>query len=108
MHPEMFPKPESLAYKERMTRLAVQIQPGAKSNEIAGWTDDGQGGRLLKIRLRAPAVEGQANAALVEFLAEALGVRPRQITLERGGKSRGKIIGVEGLTAAEIERRLAQ
>ena len=91
-----------------MIRLSIRVQPGARSNEIAGWVDDGHGGEVLKIRLRAPAVEGQANAALIEFLAETLGLRPRQIALERGGKTRGKVIAIEGLTAEEVRARLGR
>ncbi|MEJ0000896.1 MAG: DUF167 domain-containing protein [Verrucomicrobiota bacterium] len=87
------------------TRLAVRVQPGAKANEIVGWMTDAPGGPLLKIRLRAPAVEGKANAALLEFLAERLGLRPRQLALERGDKSRAKIVLVEGLTLEEIRQR---
>lgn len=89
-----------------MIRLAIRVQPGAKANEIAGWMADAHGGQVLKIRLRAPAVEGKANAALVEFLAEALGLRPRQITLERGEKSREKVVSVEGMTAEEMRKRI--
>jgi uncharacterized protein (TIGR00251 family) len=89
-----------------MTRLAIRVQPGAKANEIVGWVADAHGAESLKIRLRAPAVEGKANAALVEFLAESLRVRARQITLERGDKSRGKLVVIEGLTMAEIRLRI--
>ena len=88
------------------TRLAVRVQPGAKANEITGWVADAQGGEVLKIRLRAPAVEGKANAALIEFLAETLHLRPRQITLERGDKSRDKIIHVEGMSLLQIQEMI--
>jgi uncharacterized protein (TIGR00251 family) len=88
--------------------LAIRVQPGAKSNKIVGWVADAHGGEVLKIRLRAPAVEGNANAALIEFLAEILGLRPRQITLERGDKSREKLISVEGLTMEVIRQRTGQ
>jgi len=87
-----------------MTRLALRVQSGAKANEVVGWIADAHGGEVLKIRLRAPAVEGKANAALIEFLAEILGLRPRQITLERGDKSREKIVQVEGMTMAQIHK----
>jgi uncharacterized protein (TIGR00251 family) len=88
-------------------RLAIRVQPGAKSNEIVGWVAGENGREVLKIRLRAPAVEGKANAALIEFLAEILGLRPRQITLERGDKSRDKLVQVEGMTSDEIRTRTA-
>jgi hypothetical protein len=89
-----------------MTRLAIRVQPGAKANEIVGWIADAHGGEVLKIRLRAPAVEGKANAALMEFLAEILGLRPRQIVLERGDKSREKVVRVQGMTSDEILGRI--
>ena len=60
----------------------------------------------IKIRLRAPAVEGKANAALRSFLAEELKISERSIVLERGHKSREKIIHVEGLSEGEVRSRL--
>ena len=51
-------------------RFGVRVQPRAARNEIVGVQD-----AALKVRLTAPPVEGQANAALVAFLAEQLGVR---------------------------------
>ena len=88
------------------SRLAIRVQPGARANEVVGWIADAHGGEALKIRLRAPAVEGKANAALMEFLAEILGLRPRQINLERGDKSREKIVCVEGMTFDQIRKRI--
>ena len=89
-------------------RFAIRVQPGAKANEIVGWMADALGGEVLKIRLRAPAVEGKANAALMQFLAEILGLRARQITLERGDKSRDKVVRVEGMTREEVRTRIGQ
>ncbi|MCE0484229.1 MAG: DUF167 domain-containing protein [Methylacidiphilales bacterium] len=54
-------------------RLSLRIQPGAKKNEITGWTSGPEGQDVLKVRLHAPAIEGKANAALLEFLTEAMG-----------------------------------
>ena len=85
-------------------RLAIRVQPGAKANEVVGWMADAHGGRVLKIRLRASAVEGKANAALLDFLAETFGVRSRQIVLERGDKSREKIVRIEGLVEEQMRK----
>ena len=52
-------------------------------------------GDCLKIRLSARAVEGEANACLVEFLAEALGVAKRAVSIDSGATSRRKRIAVE-------------
>jgi len=90
-----------------MTRLSIRVQPGARSDALIGWTTDSRGGEVLKIRLRAPAVEGKANAALIEFLAHSLGLRRSQIAILRGEKSREKIVAVEGMTMEEIKRRIS-
>ncbi len=88
-----------------MARFSVRVQPGARSDEIVGWTSTPEGDETLKIRLRAAPVEGKANAALIDFLAESLGLRPRQITIERGEKSREKIVSTEGLTLEDVKRK---
>lgn len=69
------------------------MQPGAKRTEAAGL----HGGRL-KIRLAARAVEGAANEALVEFLAEAFGVAKREVRIVAGETSRQKRVSVAGST----------
>lgn len=55
-------------------------------------------GGVVRIRLNAPPVEGQANEALVRFLAKALGVPKSRIALVAGGKGRNKIVRVDGIT----------
>ncbi len=65
--------------------LTVHAQPGAKRTEVAGLH-----GAALKIRVAAPALEDRANAALIEFIAERLGVARRDVTLVSGAKSREK------------------
>ena len=57
--------------------------------------------------MRAQPVEGEANAALTAFLAKALGLPKRAVTLARGGQSRLKMIEVEGLDDAEVRDRLS-
>jgi uncharacterized protein (TIGR00251 family) len=60
---------EWLRSSDRGITLTLHIQPGAKRTEVAGLYGD-----ALKIRLAAPPVDGKANAALISFLAERLGV----------------------------------
>ena len=67
--------------------LTLHVQPGAKRSEIAGLH-----GGALKIRLAAPPVEGQANEALLKFIAVLFDVPLRQVELQSGGKSRHKVI----------------
>lgn len=71
--------------------LTVHVQPGAKRTEAAGLH-----GNALKIRLAAPPVEGQANEALIAFLAEVFGVPKRQVELISGHASRSKRVRVVG------------
>ena len=82
-------------------RLEVKALPGASSNAVTGTM-----GNAVKIKLRAPPVEGRANEALIEFLSEQLGVHHRAITLERGDTSRLKLLRIEGLDLATVRSRL--
>jgi uncharacterized protein len=66
----------------------------------------GQHGAAIKIKLRAPAVEGKANAALRAFLAEELKIPKRNIVLERGQQSRDKLIRIEGFSEEDVRCRL--
>lgn len=84
-----------------MVRILVRVQPGASKDEIAGW-DNGS----LRVRLRARAVEGQANKSLLGFLAESLGLRPYQVALSKGDRSREKLIDVDLPSLEEVEARL--
>jgi uncharacterized protein (TIGR00251 family) len=81
--------------------LAVRVQPRASRNEVVGWREG-----VLAIRLTAPPVEGAANRACRDFLAEALGVRRADVEMISGDKSRDKRFRIEGLTAEEARRRL--
>lgn len=65
------------------------MQPGAKRTEVAGIH-----GESLKIRIHAPALEDRANEALVEFVAQRLGVAKRDVTLASGARSREKTLAV--------------
>ncbi|XXF75471.1 DUF167 domain-containing protein [Myxococcaceae bacterium GXIMD 01537] len=78
--------------------LAILVQPRASRTRVVG-EHDGQ----LKVQLAAPPVDGEANAALVEFLAKALGVPRRQVELVSGDASRRKRVVVRGIDAARAE-----
>ena len=67
--------------------VSVHAQPGAKRTEVAGLHGDS-----LKVRLAAPPVEGKANAALVKFVAGALGVPKRLVSVAKGETSREKVL----------------
>jgi uncharacterized protein (TIGR00251 family) len=83
--------------------IRVHVIPNAKINTVVGTYGD-----AIKIKLRAPAVQGKANAALREFLAEKLGVPQQAVVLERGERSRDKVIRIEGLNEEDVRRGLLE
>lgn len=91
-----------------MTRLAIKLTPGASVERIDGWDVDADGRPVLKVRVRARPVEGEANAALLKLLAKTLGVSKTAVSLDRGGQSRLKMILVEGLSDDDLKTRLPQ
>jgi uncharacterized protein (TIGR00251 family) len=76
--------------------LEVLVQPRASRTRAVGEHD----GRL-KLQLAAPPVDGEANQALIEFLARALGVRKADVAIVRGETGRRKTVRVVGVTAAQ-------
>ena len=87
-------------------RLPIRLTPGASADRIDGWDVDAEGRPVLKVRVRARPVEGEANAALVKLIAKTLGVPKSAVVLQRGGQSRTKMLGIEGLSEDEAKRRL--
>jgi uncharacterized protein (TIGR00251 family) len=70
--------------------LDLHVQPGASRTEFAG-----KHGDRVKVRLAAPAHDGKANRALIEFLAEYYGVPRRNVRITAGLKSRQKRVVIE-------------
>ena len=81
-------------------KLDVQITANAPRSEIVGWL----GGRL-KIKIKAPAVEGKA-AELVRFLAGRLGLHVSRLVILRGETARMKTMEIEGMDEVEMRDRL--
>ena len=76
-------------------KLALKVTPGARKNEILGWEDDyPQVGRVLKVKIAAPPVEGKANKEIVLFLAKALGVTKSSIEVVHGTSGRIKLVEI--------------
>ncbi len=82
--------------------LEVLVQPRASRTRVVGEHD----GRL-KVQLAAPPVDGEANAALVDFLAREIGARRSDVTLERGDTGRRKTVRVAGVTAQAVRAALS-
>ena len=82
--------------------LEVRVQPKARRTGLVGWMADG----TLKLKVSEPAEGGRANRAVVELLAEVLGVRTSAVRVTRGQSSRSKTVEVEGLDRAAIAARI--
>jgi uncharacterized protein (TIGR00251 family) len=81
--------------------LKLRIVPNARHSEVVG-----EYGDAVKVKVAAPAVDGKANAALLEFLAEKLGVPEGTLSIVGGEKSRDKLLEIQGLEVEEARRRL--
>lgn len=82
--------------------MPIKVVPSSSRDEVGGWL-----GESLKVRVRAPAERGRANAAARKLVAEALGLPLERLHLIRGHASARKVLEVSGLSASEIRRRLA-
>jgi len=85
----------------RGATFAVRVQPRARRNAIVGEIGD-----ALKLALTAPPLEGRANEACIELLAEFLKVPLSSVTIAAGETSRNKVIRIAGISADELRRRL--
>ena len=72
-------------------RVTIRVRPGA-GRTVVGGAHDG----ALVARVAAPAVDGRATEAALAAVAEALGVRRREVHLVTGATSRTKVVEVDG------------
>ena len=72
-------------------RIVIKVIPNAKQEKIVE-----EGGKF-KVYLNAPAVEGKANKALIQFLAEHYKTKRNKISIIKGEKSREKVIEIGGM-----------
>ena len=84
-----------------MATLVVYVVPRTRRTEVSGWHRD-----AIKIKVAAPPVEGAANAELVRFVAERVGVTRGAVTIASGATARRKTVAVEGVTADALARAL--
>ncbi|GGL22501.1 DUF167 domain-containing protein [Phycicoccus endophyticus] len=85
-------------------RLTVRVRPGSSRARVGGrW---GQEGQVLLVAVGERAVDGAATTAACRAVAEAFGLRPRQVTLVSGARSRTKVLEV-AVDDAEGRARLA-
>ena len=86
---------------EPYATISIRVQPRASRNAVVGWTGD-----TLNIRLTAPPVEGAANAACLDFLADLLDIPQAQLEILQGARSRTKVVQITGLSQEEVYARL--
>ena len=84
-----------------LIRLQVRVTPNARKNGVVSWTED-----EIRLKIKAPAVEGKANAALIEYLSELTGVPRAKIRLRAGEKSRIKLVEIDGPAPDELRSRI--
>ena len=87
------------------TRLRLRVSPGARAQVRGGIGRHGEG---WKVRVAAPPEGGKANEAVLQLLADRLGVPKGDVTVVSGRSSRDKIVQVTGIDEAEAARRLEQ
>lgn len=83
------------------TQLAIKAVPNAARSELVGWLGD-----ALKVKLKAPPVDGKANAELCRFLAATLDLPKGAVTLATGASARQKRVQIDGLDADALRTRI--
>ena len=90
-----------LEESKRGTRIRLYVKPDSNRDALVLEEDE------LVFYTEEPPVQGRANAALIKFIAKALGVNPGRVEIVRGVRDRVKIIEVEGLDPETVADRLA-
>lgn len=82
--------------------LAVRVTPRASRNEIVDLLEDG----TIKVRIAAPPADGEANAELIEFLADILGVPKSRLDIVAGVSGRDKLIAIVDMDVDTAHSRI--
>lgn len=100
----MSPRKFHLHDGKKGAALAVRVTPRASKNEIVEVLSDG----TVKVHLTAPPVEGKANEALVNFMAEVLDVPPSRIEIVAGATGRDKLISVLEMDSVTVHKKIVK
>ena len=84
-----------------MALIRVRLQPRASSSRITGEKDG-----VIQVRVTAPPVDGEANAALEKLVAKKLGIAKSKVEVVKGETSREKLLEIDGLGEADARRML--
>ncbi|KAK9110451.1 hypothetical protein Sjap_018511 [Stephania japonica] len=77
--------------------ITIHAKPGSKVAAITDFSDEAVG-----VQIDAPPKDGEANAALLDYMSSVLGVKRRQVSLGSGSKSRDKVLLVEDITLESV------
>ncbi len=87
---------------QKGSALAVRVTPRASRNEVVEILDDG----TVKVRIAAAPADDEANAALLEFLSEILGVPQTKLDIVAGSAGRDKLIAVMDMDVETAHSRI--
>jgi len=93
----------TVLHRDGGVHFRVRVQPRASRSEFAGTYQES-----VKVRLQAPPIDGAANAALVLFLAQALGVPRRMVRIAAETSSRTTVVEVDGGDGVAVERLITE
>lgn len=89
-------------------RITVKVQPRAKVTRVSGRMETaGRPDTTYRLQIAAPPVDGKANEACIAFFAALAGVPRSRVRIVSGLTSRMKLVEIDGIAQAEMERRLA-
>ena len=84
-----------------MALIRVRLQPRASSSRITGEKDG-----VIQVRVTAPPVDGEANAALEKLIAKKLGIAKSKVKVVKGETSRENLLEIDGLGEEDARRTL--
>jgi len=87
-------------------KIAFYIQPQASKSEVVGLHQGSDNKTAVKIKIKAPPVDGAANEELIHFLSKYLKLKKNQITIKSGHTGRHKIIKFTDVDEQEVKIKL--
>ncbi|XP_032477023.1 UPF0235 protein C15orf40 homolog [Phocoena sinus] len=76
--------------------IAIHAKPGSKQNAVTDLTAE-----AVSVAIAAPPTEGEANTELCWYLSKVLELRKSDVVLDKGGKSREKVVKLLASTTPE-------
>ena len=89
---------------KRGVAIPIRVTPRASRNEIVEILSD----QTVKIRLKAPPVEGKANQELIKFLSKILGVPKSNLEIVAGATGRDKLVSVLDIEGDEVHKKILE